>query len=180
MLQYPDEVIGACTTEKPTDSIPFLHEDEPHDCETQVTEYAKWRSDLSVEPLACVDYILFINGSCYRESERLEAGYAVVQMHESRVPIAILVEPCFQQWSVRSVELLTLTETWKLAQGKIGAIFTDSAIPMGCVRCLDPSGKTGIYTNVQKCSGPQPFLRHGPVSCKTYFHGPAGTDWEER
>ena len=90
MLRYSDVVIGACTTESTAGSIPVPHEDEPCDCETQVAEYAKWRSDLSLEPLACVDYVLFIDGSGYRESERLEAGYAVVQTHENRVPIRIL------------------------------------------------------------------------------------------
>lgn len=97
---------------------------EEHDCISLTQELIKACPDTKASPL-CQAVQLYIDGSCHRAEEGLNAGFAVVRRNGDQY-VTVTSGPV-QQPSAQRVELVALKEALKEAKNRDVNIFTDSA-----------------------------------------------------
>ncbi|KAL6473793.1 hypothetical protein MHYP_G00173540 [Metynnis hypsauchen] len=97
-------------------------EGTPHSCLAQIAEIVLPRSDLTDQPLANSDIIMFVDGSSSKFPDGSDAtGFAVVTfdkvLKSGKLPSHL---------SAQAAELIALTEACKLGANKSVTIYTDS------------------------------------------------------
>lgn len=130
--------------------MPLTTDKEPHDCVAELEVVCTPRPDLTDEPLTNPDFVLYTDGSAFRDSNGgNRVGYAVVTDSE-----VLGCGPLPRHTSVQGSELITLTEACKIDEGKTVIVYMDSHYAFGvghnfgvlwkCRKFLKPDGKPGL------------------------------------
>ncbi|XP_025047503.1 uncharacterized protein LOC112547983 [Alligator sinensis] len=83
LLSAASVILTRCSILNPASLLPTPSDGEPHDCLTVTTQLLTPRIDLKDTPLQNPDLLLYVDGSCLRNSKgQLTAGYAVCDQHQ--------------------------------------------------------------------------------------------------
>ncbi|CAM4720139.1 unnamed protein product [Caretta caretta] len=129
LLNASDVTLTLCSVLNPASLLPPAADGEPYYCLTVSTELSTPRINLKDTPLYNPDLLVYVDGSCLRNSAgQLVAGYAVCSQHE---PVESHSLP--GRHSAQVVELVSLAHTCTLAKDKSVTIYTDSRYAFGVV-----------------------------------------------
>nr|XP_020445034.1 uncharacterized protein LOC109953943 [Monopterus albus] len=152
----PNIKVKRCTVLNPATLLPTPTDGEAHNCVAILQQVCTPRPDLQETPLTNPDFVLFVDGSAYRDTQSVNrAGYAVFSPHATLVSAAL--PPHF---SAQAAELIALTEACKLAEGRSVTIYADSRYAFGVV--LD-FGSLWKHRHFLKSDG-KPILHHDKVA----------------
>lgn len=123
----PNVTVKRFNTLNPASLMHLPTDGEPHDCLAELEMVCTLRPDLTDEPLTNAGFVLYTDGSAFREDTGTNrVGYAVVTDSEVLSSDSL---PC--HLSAQGAELLALTEACKIAEGKSVTIYTGSRYAFG-------------------------------------------------
>lgn len=155
LLNMPNVTVKCCNTLKPASLVPLPTDGEPHDYVAELDIICSPRPDLTENPLPNADFVLYTDGSAFRDDGGTNrVGYAV---NDSAVLCSASL-PC--HLSAQGAELIALTEACKLVVRRSVTMYIDSRYAFGVVHDFGTLWKCRQFLK----SDGKPVLNHALIA----------------